>query len=273
MTSKAAQTSVAVIGFTYNLNDGTNWRHIYTRDGIVNVTNLTCYFNDQNSCPLKNEVSQGRAHAYGETPSIADRGSFDQIEDVEISKNNLGYYCLKTPGTCAYRFVEYNPNDLQRTYPAFTDRVIVASTDHCFTYWQTENATQANDTSGIVDATNFKISNGSINDSITIPKQSYSIDGTTYIYRARNTPQDATKFSCGDRCLWMWAYVGDSKNATFYQCPITISKVRNTTKDNQNVPDNVAKLAASAIALQGLQAVDSSSNESIWTQFQYYPPG
>lgn len=279
MTSKLAQTSVALINLTYDLNDGTNSNGTYTRNGIVNAPNLRCYFNTLKTCPIHIEVPQGLAHAYGRTPYISSRGSYDQIQDIEKSKDYNGYFCRTTPGECAYRFVEYNPNDTQRNYPFLTDRVITASTGQCYTYWETEKVTPAKDTSGVMDAWKFKISNGSVHDTIIIPQQNGGLDATTYIYRGYHAPPQAKakNVRCGRRCIWMWAHKnpGDGENSTFYQCPITISNVYSTnghpTGPTQVVPDEVAYYAASSIALQGRLVVNPHTKENIWTQFQFFP--
>lgn len=262
-----------MIGLTYNLNDGTSWNDTYTRDGIVKAANLTCYFNGLKHCPVLSEVSQGLAHYYGETPSISTRAFYDEISDIEKSRNNPGYFCRRTPGEYAYRFVEYNPIDQQRTYPFLTNRVIKASAGECSTYWETKPPQKAIDTSGFLSALNFTITNGTVKDNIIIPQQSGGLDATTYIYRGLRAPPEAPskKVSCGDRCIWMWAHKneGMGENSTFYQCPITISDVSNTNKSTQIVADDIAKFAASAIALQG--RVAGPPTERIWTQYQFYP--
>lgn len=257
MTSKLAQTSVALINLIYDLNDGTNWNGTYTRNGVVNATNLTCYFNNLHICPVSLEVPQGLAHAYGLTTSSSTRGSYHQIQDIVKSKDYHGYFCRTTPGECAYRFEEYNSEDTQKRYPFLTDRVITASTGHCYTYWETETPTPAKDTGGLLDAFNFKISNGSVNDSIIIPRHAGAVDATTYIYRGFHPPPQAKgkEVRCGNRCIWMWAHknVGVGEKSAFYQCPITISNVISTNdhtiQKTQVVPDDVAYLAASSIAL------------------------
>lgn len=237
---------------------------------MVNATNLTCYFNYQNNCPVNPDVPQGLAHSHGEAPSISTRGFYDQIQDVYDSKDNYGYFCRKTPGECAYRFMEYNPEDHQRTYPRFTNRTITASAHQCYTYLE-EKREIVNDASGVNDALNFTIFNGSVHDNIIIPLQNGGEGATTYIYRGINVPQNAVTFSCGDRCIWMWAHKSEGKgeNSTFYQCPINISHVSNTEDSTLDVPNDVARLAAAAIALQGRWI--GSDNNMIWTQFQFYP--
>lgn len=265
-----------MINLTYNLNDGTDWNGTYTRDGIVNASNLACYFESlQVGCPLHQDSIQGRANAYGRTPSITTSGFYNEIQDVYKSRYNYGYYCRRTLGECAYRFVEYNPDDQQKTYPILTNRIITASADQCFEYLPIGTPELAKDTSGDMEALRYKIFNGSVHDQMVIPKQSGGQGATTYIYRGIRPPQKATKFSCGERCIWMWAHKseGRGEHSTFYQCSINISNVSNTNNDTQNVPNDVARLAASSIALQGRWAKGQDSDEQIWTQFQFYPFG
>lgn len=261
----------------YNVNDGTNWKDTYLMSGTVNAANLSCYFLPAiQICPEQVDIVQGLAHAYGSAPPNFKRGNYTQIQEVVNSTENYGYFCRKTPGECTYRMVEYNPDDRERVYPSFTNRTITASVGECFTYWESERPISAKDTSGNPEAIEFRIFNGSVHDSIIIPRQLSAIDSTTYIYRGISTPQKTEQFSCGDRCIWMWAHknVGYGENSTFYQCPVTISTVSNAKTDTQQVPDGIARLAASSIALQGRWAVNgTSSTERIWTQFRLYPFG
>lgn len=114
-----------------------------------------------------------------------------------------------------------------------------------------------------------------VHESIIIPQELVRRDSTTYIYRGFNPPQEPTVFSCGDRCINMWALksLDYGENSTFYHCPITVSHVSNIYTSDQIVPDGVARLAASAIALEGRWAIDRPSNGTVWTQYQYYPFG
>lgn len=192
-------------------------------------------------------------------------GSYDQIQEVYDSKDNVGYYCRRTPGECAYRFVEYNPGDRQKAYPLLTNRVITASASQCST-WETEAVVK----SPHPCVEEFHISNGSHKDKITIPRQLQGLNGTTYIYRGFHPPPNATIFACGDRCIWMWAhkFVGaQGEHSTFYRCAVNISHVTNTNHSTQDVSRDVARLAAAAIALQGRPAQDP------WMQYQFFPFG
>lgn len=67
-------------------------------------------------------------------------------------------------------------------------------------------------------ALEFKNFNGSVHDSIIIPQQHAGLDATTYIYRGISPPPKTTEFSCGNRCIWMWAHKNEGygeKNPPF----------------------------------------------------------
>ena len=74
----------------------------------------------------------------------------------------------------------------------------------------------------------------------------------------------------------MWAYkaAGHGESSTFYHCPIRVSNVTEVSidtqvsNDTQQVPDGMARLAATSIALQG-----RPSGNNTWTQYQLYTYG
>lgn len=122
----------------------------------------------------------------------------------------------------------------------------------------------------------FEYTNRTSYGNITIPVQVRAFQGTTYVHKGPNTPQGAVTYSCGSRCIRMWAYkaAGYRESSTFYQCPITVSnamEVSNNTQvsnDTQKVSDGVVRLAAASIALQG-----RPSGNNTWTQYQLYTYG
>ena len=73
----------------------------------------------------------------------------------------------------------------------------------------------------------FQYSTRIFNGNITIPVQVTAFEGTTYIYRGLNAPQEAVTYSCGLRCIWMWACKAAvyGESSTFYYCLITVSNV------------------------------------------------
>jgi hypothetical protein len=271
-----------VISLTWNINGGTDSNGTYIRNGNVSAPDLTCY-SYHKKCELP-ETSQGLAHSYGEAAlSGPECAPYDDISDVMNNRSNSGYWCRRTPGhkEFAYRFSEYNPDDVHGTYPRFTNRVITASAGQCFNYSQTHSSL-TKDVNGDFSVWNFTFTNGSYTSSITIPRRSDARGGTTYIYRGTDVPLSETRWRCGPRCMEMWAHNSpgispDNETSTFYQCPITISHVGNTEYDSQNISDYMARLAASAIGLQGrptmAPGLEGQPLVPIWTQYQYYAFG
>ena len=216
-------------------------------------------------------TSQALAHAYGDLSLVSECGPYTEVSDVLKYKNNYGYYCKRTrhQQEFAYRFSEYNPTDIQKVYPRLTNRTITASSGGCLEYSTVGGST----TLGNGDLV-YKYKNDTYNGNITIPGQSVAIDGTTWIYRDTKTPQKADNYACGPRCIKIWAHKarGHGENSTFYECPVTVNHVSNPIYDEQDVPDDVARLAAASIALQGRPS-GSVNNVNVWTQYQLYAFG
>lgn len=198
----------------------------------------------------------------------SDCGSYTKLSEILNSKQNYPYYCCRhchPQQQFAYRFLEFNPNDKQKAYPWMTDRIITASSGDCIQFEEI-NSTETQ----VSRHYNFGNGDGSYNGSIEIPYALEIPGATTYIYRGIREPQYAEQQRCGKRCMWMWAHknIGKGANSTFFQCPITISDVTNTHDETQQVPDDVALLAAASIGVNGRQNADGS-----WTQFQFNPFG
>ena len=257
-----------MISLTYSVVDGTNWRDTYTRPGIANAPNLTCYSFDPHGACGGNVTNQARAHANGEVALGFPCAPYNDTSQILDSRDDHRYYCRKPPNRreFAYRFNEYNHDDKQKSYPRFTNRTITASSGECFEYQMVGKPHDGSD--GNVD---YKYTNGTIHGNITIPGQSSAFEGTTYIYQGINTPQKAVKYACGPRCIWMWVHKSrgpaPGQKFVFYQCPITVNSVSNTTNDTQEVSNDMARLAAASIALQGRPSYNT------WKQYQLYTFG
>ena len=266
------------------MDGGTNWQGTYTSKGIVSATNLTS-FADNGKWPTQPQVEQIQAHLYGEMGSGQIYRTYKDISEVVNSDANVLVYCRQTPyeQEYAFRFSVLNPQDPDAVYPRFTNRIITASSGQCYQYNVTADSLQpALDLNGDDAAWNWKYSNGTVNGSITIPTQYSAWDSTTYIYPGTQIPQKETEYSCGSRCMWMWAWKAKStlpaddlnQPMALIKCPITVSPVTNVTDDSQIVSDEMAKLAASAIGLQGRFANPPQDNHTTtWTQYQLYPWG
>ena len=224
----------------------------------------------QEGCPDRVTV-ETVAHTYGEMNLVANYRTYNEIADVLNSEHDYQYYWRQTRNQqqLAYRFNEYNPDDTQKVYPFLTNRTITAESNKCYAYHETGTDNKEPQT--------FTYSNGIVNGSITIPNEYLGREGTTYIYRAFHDPTHATAYGCGDRCIWMWAYKnpsGSPEPSAFYQCSVNISQVNNASQPEHFVPNDVAKIAAASIALQGRYSgpvgnVDKQDN----TQYQFYASG
>ena len=255
-----------MISLTYSVVDGTSWNDTYTRPGLANAANLTCYsYNPLGTCG-GDIPSQARAHANGDVALGFPCGPYNDTLQVLESKNDYRYYCRRTryQQVFAYRFNEYNPNDTQKNYPLFTNRIITASAGQCFNYTMDGEPSDASDGNSL-----FKFKNETYSGNITIPAQSGAWDGTTFIYGGTRIPEEAVTYACGPRCILVWAHRarGHGEESTFFQCPITVNLVSNAN-GTQQVPNGIARLAATSIALQG-----RPYPKNIWKQYQLYTFG
>lgn len=261
----------ALISLEVTIEDGNNYNTTYLREGKVQVSDLTCYKLD-GTCPgsVQEHVL---AHTYGEVILGSSCGPYHELADILGSRQDYSYYCRRDPGKqeFAYRFSEYNPNDTQNAYPQFTSRIITAASGICTEYQKLESI---DDTIGDDSAKKFTYTNPTTgNGTIRIPTSFLGDAGTTYIYRGFETPDRATKWACGDRCLLMWAYKNYEADEVpkFYECPITISEVSNSGQPEHNISHFVARLAAASIALQG--RTHKPGVDLDWEQFQFYASG
>jgi len=261
----------ALISLECTVDDGNNYNSTYTTNGSVRVPRLGCYYSGD-ICS-KNPVSTGaRAHAYGEMTLSPDCGRYSEIADILHSKYEYPSYCRQDLLEFSYRFFEYNRDDTQEAFPHFTNRIITAACGDCIEYDQVGD--HGNVKLGDTSAWNFTYTNNTINDSIAIPVASLGTGGTTYIYRDKNVPAEASTEAYGDRGLWMWAYknAGGPEKPKFYQCPVTVSVVSNVTQPAHDLSDEVARVAVASIALQG-QWHQGTLKHPIWSQYQFYAMG
>ena len=265
------------------MDSGTNWQGTYTTKAIVNASDLTC-FTVNGKCPTQPQVEQIQAHLYGEIASGYQCRTYKYISEVLYSDSGALFYCNQHPHQQEYalRFSVINPQDPDRVYPRFTDRIITASSGQCYQYNITDGSNQpALDPNGDNAAVSWAYSNGTVNGTITIPTEYSGQDSTTYIYPGTQIPQNETEYSCGPRCMWIWAWKSNStlpfdkgEARALIKCPITVSPVTNVTEDSQIVSDGTAKLAASAIGLQGRSSNPPQNNfTTTWRQYQFYPWG
>ena len=264
------------------VKDGTDWTGNYIRPGNVNAASLSQYCHHyydsrQYDCSPTPEDVQGIAHAYGQNTFGSldydqDCENYTDMKDVLHSPRMPKYFCRRTPPgqqEFTYKFLEYNPDDEQRIYPYMTRRVITASAGPCNQY--NFSSVKMGTVTGS-QWSNYTYTNGSYTGSILLPVQIDTFDGTVYTYRGFNIPQNATLQACGKRCMWVWAHktAKSGDESIFYQCPVTVNPVQSYDKPLQKaheVSNDIARLAASSIALQGGKA-DAVNG---WSQSQFYP--
>lgn len=263
-----AQIAVGLTQLTYTVNDGTSYNDTYTVHGNVNVTDLSCYHMEYIQKGCASEVTaQTVAHSYGEVNVGFESRPYNDIADVLNSKHNYRFYHRPIEGRrqYAYRFNEYNPEDKERVYPFFTNRTITAESVNCFTYNETGSDGK--------EPNNFTYTNGTHNGTVAIPNVYLGLLGTTYMYLGHNTPASAPLYSCGPRCVWMWAYKnpGSPEPSAFYQCAVNISLVSNSSLRQHSIPDHVAKNAAASIAVHGTWI--GTGKDQNHRSFQFYASG
>ncbi|MCJ1427942.1 hypothetical protein MMC29_005849 [Sticta canariensis] len=272
----AAQAAIGMIGLTYSMENGIDSRGITTSSGTIHAARLDCYYvND--TCITSDGSDRGEisaqtlAHSYGETTKNRVRCQYTKESEIRSAPQNCSHFYHKNGQEFAIRYAEYNPDDVARAYPYFTDRIVKAFAGECSQYDVAPNPSSADSQDGKEDTWVWKISNSTSNDTISIPKREAAIAATTYIYYGTASPPKATVQSCGARCLWVYAwrsrgdYVNRSDSGVI-RCPITISEVTNAGKDWQVLPNNVARYAAGSIALTGRPAPN-------WQQYRLYPYG
>ncbi|KAL9631718.1 MAG: hypothetical protein Q9204_004109 [Flavoplaca sp. TL-2023a] len=276
----AAQISVALVTLTFDMVDGRNFNDTYTMLGIANASNVGCYNGaDVANCPrLGDATSHSRAHLYGETVAGESHGSYKTIDDVLKSKHDYTYFSSESnTAEFTYRFKEFNPGDSESSYPLFTNRTVTASTGDCLIY-SIKNEARISDVDGNGHGVEYTYENDTFTDEIQIPSSSLGASATTYMYKGIKAPE-ITDYTCGHRCMWLWAYQNVAAIPTvnkvdppkFYQCPVTVSEVRNVRNESQKLPEGVARIAAVSIALQGRwSGMEKHRN---FNQYQFYPYG
>ena len=266
-----------MIGLTYSMDGGTDSTTITTRNGMVNVSKIDCYY-AENICGNRPgappEITQNQAHTYGELTRGFRRCPYSSDQDIYDSPQNCDYFYNNATQEFAYRYAEYNPHDRARAYPYLTDRIVRASAGNCYQYgFDSSYFIDSND--GKQETFVFLYSNETFNGSIAIPRPVTAFDSSTYVYNGILAPQNATVQSCGPRCIQLYVFRSlgpiTKRNDTFFQCSVTVTNVSNADQDAHKLPDDNARLAAASIALSGRYTNPNGSTTKNWQQYQLYP--
>lgn len=269
-----AQGSIALINLTYDVDSGTDSNGTISGPGTVLTPKLDCYYNYNNSCPIFEEVPQILAHAYGEGVTSQACCDYTTAASILNNKQDCYYFCRLDRLEYAFRYAEYNPNDTARVYPHFTDRIITASPDGCLEY-NIDSLKRNGDPDGSDAVTQFQYSNSTYSSNISITNAHLANDATTYAYQGFREPQDAKTYAPCDRCMVIYALRNPGgitkRKRQLFECRITISEVTNTKLTEHHVPNDIARLAAASIALQGRYQNPFGDATKRWWQSQLYP--
>ncbi|KAL9034354.1 MAG: hypothetical protein Q9214_007082, partial [Letrouitia sp. 1 TL-2023] len=268
---------VEVEGLTYSWDGGTNSTGIVTSPGSVVVPKLDCYYDDgrcYTTPDAPTEAAPFLAHTYGETASSLFRCPYTTDEDIFQANQSCAYFTNTAKPEFAYRYLEFNPDDVAGVYPYLTKRLVKASPSECSQY-ETFRSRDERDRYGL---TLWHFNDGAENKTISIPLVNTALDSTTYIYNDTTIPQDSIDQACGPRCLYVYALrqQGPRRNNTLntlFQCQINITNVTNIGDQVQVLADRNARLAAASIALTGRYTNLISRDVKEWRQYQLYPFG
>ncbi|ERF70237.1 hypothetical protein EPUS_00425 [Endocarpon pusillum Z07020] len=272
-----AQGSIALINLTYDVDGGNDATGTIFRPGMVLVPKLDCYYNYEDLCPIFEEAPQVLAHSFGEAITSQPSCNYTSTASILDYTRECYYFRRHDRQEYAFRYSEHNPNDKARAYPYLTDRIITASPGGCRELNITKTS-RVDDPDGRGAVTRFELSNSPYSSNITVNNAHLAHDATTYIYQGFKIPQHATIFDCGDRCMVIYALrqrggVRKEPDRVF-ECTITISSVTNVSDPvflEHHVPDDIARLAAASIALQGRYQNPFRDETKRWWQSQLYP--
>ncbi|KAI4118966.1 MAG: hypothetical protein LQ345_001048 [Seirophora villosa] len=250
----AALMLSALISLEVTVDDGHNYNGTYHESGKPLVSKINCFYQNTTSCAADDVPIHALAHSYGEATLANSYGNYSDDDDLLKAKQDFQVWRRLDLGQYAHRFREYNPIDTQMAYPYFTNRFVTSSGGACFEY-SVDEKNAGEDRIGDQNARKFTYRNETFRDTISIPTAEMGRDGTTYIYRGISPPAAASSplVVCGERCMYVWVYKnpGNIDKSKLYQCPITLSQVRNAELPEHHIPAGVARVAAVSIALKG----------------------
>ncbi|MCJ1377462.1 hypothetical protein MMC17_000557 [Xylographa soralifera] len=251
MVMLTAQAAVAMLGLTYSINPTSDPAAPIT--GGVNITDMSAYYFGRAGDDIS--ADQLAAHMYGEMSLnlyydflSTNQPQSSPIEPLTLySDQNVAYWMA--PDYVQHVFLEWPVDSSSSTGTFFTNRTILGNST-CAVYDVTQGA------NGDSQQIHF-MKNG------TIQVQDFLLiepNSTTYY----TSPELGT---CGPRCANVCAFENTGVKGFYYECEVAVGNVANATRTEHEVPDQVAKMAAGAIALQGYQAVN------VTAQYQRYPAG
>ncbi|KAM5368982.1 hypothetical protein ACJZ2D_009291 [Fusarium nematophilum] len=240
--SLGSQIGYASLGLCYSV-EKTEGRALMV-PGKVSIANLSTV-ETQNVIKSSSSISaqEYAANSYGTISLANEEGSIDKMPapGTLFFADDASIFCYDN--SCLYIFRETNTatlDDPDAIPVTSTTNRSVNTTTQCSSYRvvQGGNGTNANIT---VEINSREVE-------INIPSQSGP---------GQSTYMTTTANSCGDNCSIVSAFEASLTDPWFYNCTTRIGAVANATRDEHKLGKNLARMATSAIALQGYGAKGS----------------
>ncbi|KAI6378509.1 hypothetical protein MCOR25_002212 [Pyricularia grisea] len=267
----AAQVALASIGLCFSMENAEDKALLVS--GKVLIRNMTAIStttsSDSTSPAVLKKARQYTANSFGvfaQVFTVAGPEKKPERGDLYYADNPL-YFCDPNmeQSNCSYVFHEANPNTINNNdrlpVTAVTDRSIEVNTQcRAFPVIENGNGTQSNITIQLPDNQKAIVS---------LPVRG-GLDQNTYMFDSR--------VECGPRCAIVTMFEAAYPDAWWYNCTVSVGDVEGATRSEEMVGDELARMAAAGISLQGFASVSAdapsgaqSKETEVVVQSQVYP--
>ncbi|TLD18413.1 hypothetical protein PspLS_10203 [Pyricularia sp. CBS 133598] len=267
----AAQVALASIGLCFSVENAEDKALLVPGDILIrNMTAIsTTSPSDSTSPAVLKKARQYTANSFGvfaQVYTVAAPEKKPERADLYYADNPL-YFCdpKLAQSNCSYIFHEVNPNTINNNdrlpVTAVTDRSIEVNTKcRAFPVIEGGNGTQSNIT--------VRLPNNQIG-IVNLPVRG-GLDQNTYM--------TDTRLDCGPRCAIVTMFEAAFPDAWWYNCTVSVGDVEGAVRPEEMVGDELARMAAAGIALQGFASVSAdapsgtqSKETEVVVQSQVYP--
>ncbi|TLS22218.1 uncharacterized protein PpBr36_09978 [Pyricularia pennisetigena] len=266
----AAQIALASLGLCFSVENAEDKALLVPgRVLIRNMTVISTSSSASTSPAVLKKARQYTANSFGvfsQAYAVAGPEKKPESGDLYYADNPL-YFCdpKLQQSNCSYVFHELNPNTINNNdrlpVTAATDRSIEVRTEcRAFPVIEGGNGTQSNITIRLTEN-----QRGIVN----LPVRG-GLDQNTYMTDMR--------LECGPRCAIVTMFEAAFPEAWWYNCTVSVGDVEGATRPEEKVGDELARMAAAGIALQGFASVSADAPSGVQNketevvvQSQVYP--
>lgn len=282
LVNLGAQVLVAILPFFASLKSGYDSTGVTISQGSVAVPKLDCFYRSnvtQCEGDIQRRLDPAIAHVYGEGRSFDDeRCRYQSTDQIHRAPQTCRYLARADRREFAVRYADSNPADMINAYPYYgAQRFITVAATGC-------NGNLTNDPSladghdGPKSELVWPYQNSTGFYSLSIPRSILARSSTTYIWNGTAPPPLATEYTCGPRCVVLFALRdmerGPDHEITIFQCRIMISLMSNVKHPAHVLSDSIARTAAASVALSGRWRLGFVGGPPLdWRQFQLYQDG